>query len=236
MNCDCPPRFIFSALRRQGRARTIVIAVIVIVMALSLILIPWALTTKRIRQVRLQQTPSGPPSTAGPNDYYVTGSVVRGGIYTIRDGTAANVKQAIAAAGGVSSKGTTVSVTRRDPSGRETKLIDSVDTQELFDGKHPDIDLRGADLVYVAPPVTGEYYVDGEVKRAGVYSLSARKISLRQALAAAGGLDQGVKDAFIEVMRPVGETADFPFKTSNTANCVQARAPMSSSSPTTSSA
>jgi protein involved in polysaccharide export with SLBB domain len=49
---------------------------------------------------------------------------------------------------------------------------------------HPD------DLIIVRPPIQGEYYMGGHIARTGVYSLSARKISLRQALWAAGGLDQ----------------------------------------------
>src|SRR6185436_15274014 len=50
--------------------------------------------------------------------------------------------------------------------------------------------VRPDDLIIVRPPTQGEYYMGGHVARTGVYSLSARKISLRQALWAAGGLDQ----------------------------------------------
>ncbi len=50
--------------------------------------------------------------------------------------------------------------------------------------------VRPDDLILVRPPVQGEYYMGGHIARTGVYSLSARKISLRQALWSAGGLDQ----------------------------------------------
>jgi polysaccharide biosynthesis/export protein len=49
---------------------------------------------------------------------------------------------------------------------------------------HPD------DLIVVRPPLQGEYYMGGHVARTGVYSLTGRKITLTQALWAAGGLDQ----------------------------------------------
>src|SRR6185436_8603157 len=49
--------------------------------------------------------------------------------------------------------------------------------------------IRPQDMVIIPPPTTGEYYMDGHVNRTGVYSLTARKITLKQAVAAAGGLD-----------------------------------------------
>ena len=42
----------------------------------------------------------------------------------------------------------------------------------------------------VRPPIQGEYYMGGHIARTGVYSLTARKITLIQALWSAGGLDQ----------------------------------------------
>ena len=73
--------------------------------------------------------------------------------------------------------------------------------KDLFEGKVNDLDLQGSDLVYVSPPITGEYYIDGSVPRTGVYSLSGRRISLRQAIAAAGGLEKGLVDADIQIIR-----------------------------------
>jgi polysaccharide export outer membrane protein len=50
--------------------------------------------------------------------------------------------------------------------------------------------VRPDDLIIVRPPIQGEYYMGGHVARTGVYSLSARKIALSQAIWSAGGLDQ----------------------------------------------
>jgi beta-lactamase regulating signal transducer with metallopeptidase domain/protein involved in polysaccharide export with SLBB domain len=46
-----------------------------------------------------------------------------------------------------------------------------------------------------AQPLIGEYYIGGRGKRTGVYSLSGRRITLRQAIIAAGGLDDGAEVA-----------------------------------------
>jgi protein involved in polysaccharide export with SLBB domain len=50
--------------------------------------------------------------------------------------------------------------------------------------------IRPQDFIWVPNPNIGEYYMGGHVQRTGVYSLTARNISLMQAVIAAGGLDQ----------------------------------------------
>jgi polysaccharide biosynthesis/export protein len=50
--------------------------------------------------------------------------------------------------------------------------------------------IRPQDFIWVPQPNIGEYYMGGHVQRTGVYSLTARNISLMQAIIAAGGLDQ----------------------------------------------
>ena len=45
----------------------------------------------------------------------------------------------------------------------------------------------------------GEYYVGGHVKRTGVYSMTGRTITLRQALIAAGGAEENAK--IVEIVR-----------------------------------
>ena len=50
--------------------------------------------------------------------------------------------------------------------------------------------IRPQDFIYVPNPQVGEYYMGGHVGRVGVYSLSGRKITLKQAVIAAGMLDQ----------------------------------------------
>jgi protein involved in polysaccharide export with SLBB domain len=59
-------------------------------------------------------------------------------------------------------------------------------------------------MIIVPQPTTGEYYIDGHVNRTGVYSLTARDITLKQAIAAAGGFDQLAVPAQTEVIRRIG--------------------------------
>jgi len=48
--------------------------------------------------------------------------------------------------------------------------------------------IRNNDIIHVPPLEVGEFYVMGEVARPGVYSLTGRQITVKQALAAAGNL------------------------------------------------
>lgn len=48
--------------------------------------------------------------------------------------------------------------------------------------------IRNNDIIHVPPLEVGEFYVMGEVARPGVYSLTGRRITVKQALAAAGNL------------------------------------------------
>jgi protein involved in polysaccharide export with SLBB domain len=50
--------------------------------------------------------------------------------------------------------------------------------------------IRPDDMVFVPDPITGEYYMGGHVTRVGVYSLTARKITIKEAIISAGMLDQ----------------------------------------------
>jgi polysaccharide export outer membrane protein len=63
--------------------------------------------------------------------------------------------------------------------------------------------IRPQDFIYVPGPVVGEYYMGGHVQRTGVYNLSARNITLRQAVIAAGGLDQLAIPERTEIVRKV---------------------------------
>lgn len=65
--------------------------------------------------------------------------------------------------------------------------------------------VRPQDLIIVPLPTTGEYYIDGHVNRTGVYSLTARNITLKQAIAAAGGFDQLAIPKRTEIIRRIGE-------------------------------
>src|SRR5439155_5031933 len=64
--------------------------------------------------------------------------------------------------------------------------------------------IRPQDMIIVPQPVTGEYYMEGHINRGGVYSLTARQITLKQAVAAAGGYDQLATPAKAEIIRRIG--------------------------------
>ncbi len=65
--------------------------------------------------------------------------------------------------------------------------------------------IKPQDMIMVPQPTTGEYYMDGHVNRTGVYNLTARKITLQQAVAAAGGYDQLALPMKTEIIRRIGD-------------------------------
>jgi polysaccharide export outer membrane protein len=64
--------------------------------------------------------------------------------------------------------------------------------------------IRPGDLIMVPQPVVGEYYMGGHVLRVGVYSLSARKITIKQAIISAGMLDGVGIPQRTEIYRRIG--------------------------------
>jgi protein involved in polysaccharide export with SLBB domain len=68
--------------------------------------------------------------------------------------------------------------------------------------------LRDGDVVTIPAPMMGDFYMAGEVARPGVYSLTGRKITLLQAIAAAGGLTAVAVPWRTEVVRRISETEE----------------------------
>ena len=70
-----------------------------------------------------------------------------------------------------------------------TRII-QIDYQRLARGdSNLNVVIRPADRIYVAPPLTGVVYVDGEIARPGVYALpTSGKLTLSRLISAAGGL------------------------------------------------
>jgi len=68
--------------------------------------------------------------------------------------------------------------------------------------------LRDGDVVTIPSPLMGDFYMAGEVARPGVYSLTGRKITLLQAVAAAGGLTAVAVPWRTEVVRRIAETEE----------------------------
>jgi protein involved in polysaccharide export with SLBB domain len=65
--------------------------------------------------------------------------------------------------------------------------IIAIDYRELVRGNpRMNIVIRNHDVIQVPRPVYGEFYLMGEVGRPGVYSLTERQITLKQAIAAGG--------------------------------------------------
>jgi polysaccharide export outer membrane protein len=66
------------------------------------------------------------------------------------------------------------------------------------------ITIRAYDMIFVPQPVIGEFYMGGHVARVGVYSLTARKITLKQAIVAAGMFDGLAIPSRTEIVRRIG--------------------------------
>ncbi len=64
--------------------------------------------------------------------------------------------------------------------------------------------IRPHDMVILPMPVVGEYYMGGHVARVGVYSLTARQITLKQAVIGAGMLDGFAIPQRTDIIRRIG--------------------------------
>ena len=64
--------------------------------------------------------------------------------------------------------------------------------------------IKPRDLIFVPDPVAGEYYMGGHVARVGVYSLTGRNITLKQAIVSAGMMDEVAIPARTDVIRRIG--------------------------------
>lgn len=64
--------------------------------------------------------------------------------------------------------------------------------------------IRPHDMIIAPNPVVGEYYMGGHVARVGVYSLTARHITLKQAVISAGMLDGAAIPQRTDLIRRLG--------------------------------
>jgi len=70
-----------------------------------------------------------------------------------------------------------------------TARIIAIDLHRLKQGKQSmNVVIRPNDIINVPPLEVGEFYVMGEVQRPGVYSLTGRQVTVKQAVAAAGNV------------------------------------------------
>ena len=64
--------------------------------------------------------------------------------------------------------------------------------------------VRPQDIVVIPQPEQGEYYMGGHVARVGVYSLTGRQITLKQAIISAGMLDEVAIPRRTDIIRRIG--------------------------------
>jgi len=101
---------------------------------------------------------------------------------------------------------TTQSFEFQNPMSADNTRLIRVPVEKLTNGDlRYNIVIKPQDMIMVPNPVTGEYYMDGHVNRTGVYNLTARKITLQQAVAAAGGYDQLALPKRTEIIRRIGD-------------------------------
>jgi len=148
--------------------------------------------------------------------FSVLGEVTRPGTYAIgrKD---MRLLEALAIAGGITRANLRyVYVIRRTeaaggPATRpaaQVRII-AVDLQKLTDGDpRMNVVLRRKDVISVPKPVSGEFYVFGEVARPGVYSLTGRRITVKQALAAAGTVGPSQWPEKAVLIRRVGDAQE----------------------------
>ncbi len=78
-----------------------------------------------------------------------------------------------------------------------------IDKLESGDPRY-NIIIREGDTIWIPPTMQGEFYIMGNVLRPGVYSLTGREITLKQAIAAAGGLGPIADPSRCELIRRIG--------------------------------
>jgi protein involved in polysaccharide export with SLBB domain len=74
---------------------------------------------------------------------------------------------------------------------------------EMGDPRY-NIVIRDGDTILVPPPMQGEFYIGGNVLRPGVFTLTGREITLKQAVWAAGGLAPLADPSRCELVRRIG--------------------------------
>lgn len=92
----------------------------------------------------------------------------------------------------------------RDPVAEGQTRVIRVPFEKLRSGDlRYNIVIKPYDMIFVPQPVIGEFYMGGHVSRVGVYSLTARKITLKQAIIAAGMFDAVAIPSRTDVVRRV---------------------------------
>ena len=87
----------------------------------------------------------------------------------------------------------------------QTQRVIRIPIQALREGvSRYNIIVRPGDVINIPNADPGEFYLMGHVARPGVYTLTGRKVTLKQAVAAAGNLDSAALPRRCEFIRRVG--------------------------------
>ena len=87
----------------------------------------------------------------------------------------------------------------------DTSVVIRIPLRQLIKGDMKyNVVIRPQDTLVIPTPESGEYYMGGHVQREGVYSLTARDITLKQAIISAGGLDEIAIPERTDIIRRIG--------------------------------
>ena len=68
--------------------------------------------------------------------------------------------------------------------------------------------IRDNDTIYVPSPETGEFYLMGEIERPGVYALTGRRTTIKQAVAAGGNVTRAAWPENSYLIRRIGASQE----------------------------
>jgi hypothetical protein len=149
--------------------------------------------------------PSVPTTMPGsPNDLLnqAVGATTQPGQFIYVDG-----KWVPVAAGGAGTGGMSQAEAIAAATGFEAPRVIRIPINALKEGDpRYNIVIHPGDIINVPNIVPGEFYMLGHVNRTGVYTLTGRKVTLKQAVAAAGGLDPVAIPRRCDLIRRVGNT------------------------------
>ncbi|MCK6482759.1 MAG: SLBB domain-containing protein [Phycisphaerae bacterium] len=84
----------------------------------------------------------------------------------------------------------------------ETTRVIAIATEPLMNGDpRYNIVIRSSDVINVSPGAVGEFYLMGNIARPGAYSLTGREVTIREAIAAAGGFGPLATPSRAELIR-----------------------------------
>lgn len=105
------------------------------------------------------------------------------------------------------------------------RRVVKIDLKALKNGDpRQNVILRKDDIVYVPSIEIGEFYMGGRIARPGVYTLTGRKLTVKQAIVAAGGPTQLADTTRVDIVRRIGPNEEVTVMV-NLVDIWQGRAP-----------